>query len=128
MNTNNVKAHRESQVATTSGLFAFMDARGISQEIFGRGGPTVQFAGLDYIGAFKPQVEKMEASGGLQMPPQHGSYFNVLSCDSHVAPVRLSDLFPPANLLTGAETDWPLASSWNIDRQPHPEVWADFAP
>jgi hypothetical protein len=49
----------------------------------------------------------------MQSPPQHGTVFNVLSCDGHVLAILISILFNPEI----------SAADWNVDHQPHPEFW-----
>jgi prepilin-type processing-associated H-X9-DG protein len=104
-------AHRESDVVSPSGMFAIMDARGQGVPLLSPP-PLFEWSGFDWTFC---QVGDPEDPGFLsvQNPPQHGKYFNVLFCDSHVAPVRLADLFNPTN----------TAQNWNIDHQPHPEFW-----
>jgi prepilin-type N-terminal cleavage/methylation domain-containing protein len=104
-------AHRETDIVAPSELFAIMDSRG-------EGLPSlsppygVAWSGLDWTACGSGNSGQQE-SQTLQNPPQHGASFNVLSCDAHVAPVRIADLFNPTN----------TAQNWNVDHQPHPEFW-----
>jgi len=46
-------------------------------------------------------------------PFQHGKFFNVSCVDGHVSAVQISVLFNPSI----------SAANWNVDHQPHPELW-----
>jgi hypothetical protein len=116
-----VLSHRESQIVEPSEMYAFMDSRGSPMTI-PDGNNTIQaWAGWDSTDGIPVSKDNYPF---LQYSPQHGAYFNVLSCDLHVADVRVSDLFetvPPAG--PGPLPDWKTAPNWNIDHQPHVEDW-----
>jgi prepilin-type processing-associated H-X9-DG protein len=108
---NPLPAHTEAQVVAPSELFLVMDARGeVSSALLPFYG--FSFAGLDCAGCI-PTVGWGNEVTGQQMPLQHGPRFNVLSCDGHVAPFEILDLFNRTN----------SARRWNIDNQPHRELW-----
>jgi type II secretory pathway pseudopilin PulG len=113
--------HRESQITAPSELFAFVDARGSTITMPSGNATTQVWAGWD-------STDGTPVTGGaypcLQGAPQHGSRFNVLSCDSHVSSVQISDLFErtPAPGQSSPPL-WKSASHWNIDNQPHVEAW-----
>jgi prepilin-type processing-associated H-X9-DG protein len=66
------------------------------------------FAGV--AGCIKMSPYKMDN----ETAAPHGSGYNMLFVDGHVAWVKRSDyLFPPRS-----------APNWNNDHQPHPEEWA----
>jgi prepilin-type N-terminal cleavage/methylation domain-containing protein len=101
-------AHRESDIVTPSQLYAIMDARG--QDVPGLTAPhALGWTGVDSTSCGAGAVSQQT----LQTPPQHGQVFNVLSCDTHVDAIRITDLFNPTN----------SAQNWNVDHQPHPEFW-----
>jgi type II secretory pathway pseudopilin PulG len=113
--------HRESQVTAPSELYAFMDARGSPITVRSGNATTQVWAGWD-------STDGTPVTAGvypfLQGTPQHGSYFNVLSCDAHVSAVRLSDLFEAAPRPgQSSQPGWKSARKWNIDNQPHVEEW-----
>jgi prepilin-type N-terminal cleavage/methylation domain-containing protein/prepilin-type processing-associated H-X9-DG protein len=102
---------RESRVLMPTEMYAIMDARGY---------PGSPFWGSD--GTFCSPWYEMPQAGDrnttpstpwLSNPPQHGNYFNVLSCDGHVAAIKIVDLFNPTN----------TARNWNNDHMPHQEYW-----
>jgi prepilin-type N-terminal cleavage/methylation domain-containing protein len=104
-------ALRESRVLMPSEMFAIMDSRGYP-------GSGPMFWGLDSVYC-SPWYQFSAGNPTPQTPyvinpPQHGLSFNVLSCDGHVASIRLTDLFSPTN----------TAVHWNNDHQPHKEYWA----
>jgi prepilin-type N-terminal cleavage/methylation domain-containing protein len=104
-------AHRGSDLVAPSEMFAIMDSRGEGLPLLSP--PyTVAWSGLDWTFC-GPGAPGQPGFQSLQIPPQHGTVFNVLSCDAHVAAVRLADLFNPTN----------TAQNWNVDHQPHPEFW-----
>jgi prepilin-type N-terminal cleavage/methylation domain-containing protein len=114
---DSIHPRTESQIVAPSDMFAFMDAQG---------GPWGNsWAGWDWtMGAASGSAT--DGYYSLQTPQQHGGYFNVLSSDSHVAAVRVSDLFQYAEEDVGGGKPflpWKYARSWNIDHQPHPEAW-----
>jgi prepilin-type N-terminal cleavage/methylation domain-containing protein/prepilin-type processing-associated H-X9-DG protein len=113
-----VHPRADSQIVAPSDTFALMDSRGFLM------GST--FAGWDWT--MGPLGDQSDQSGegyqAFQTPPQHGKYFNVLFCDSHVASLRISDLFLPSNNPSSPMPAWQYASDWNVDHQPHPEFWS----
>ena len=102
-------AHRESDIVAPSELFAIMDSRGALLPSLSPPYTDLSWSGFDWTEC-GPGTSGQQT---LQSPPQHGTVFNVLSCDAHVAAVRLADLFNPTN----------TAQNWNVDHQPHPEYW-----
>jgi prepilin-type N-terminal cleavage/methylation domain-containing protein len=105
-------ARRASQIVAPSELFAFMDATGWW-------GGLDQWQGRDYACAGAQANPAPKGGTGVQNPPQHGNYFNVVSPDTHVAVIRTANLFyglaPSFTFTTAAE--------WNVDNRPHPELW-----
>jgi prepilin-type N-terminal cleavage/methylation domain-containing protein len=104
----NMPPVRENQVLMPSDMFAIMDCR--------EGVPPPGQSG--FFGSYSTECFPLGPLGGaasekFHQPPQHGARFNVLSCDSHVVSIRLTDLFNPTN----------TASSWNHDHQAHPDLW-----
>src|SRR5262249_47592816 len=104
-------ALRESRVLVPGEMFAIMDSRGY---------PGSRFYGLDgvYCSPWYDTAQDAETSAArttpwIANPPQHGKNFNVLSCDGHVASIRVIELFNPTN----------TAVNWNNDHQPHKEYW-----
>jgi prepilin-type processing-associated H-X9-DG protein len=93
-------AIKESLVVMPSEMFAIMDSLTI---------PDIPQFGSDFTYCCYPTLEPLQ----LVLPPQHGKGFNVLSCDGHVAFLKLTDLFNPTT----------TAQNWNNDHQPHPETW-----
>jgi hypothetical protein len=96
-----------------SEMFAIMDARGGLLRI----GGTTGWCGLDWTACVVcPATNIIEVGSNYHLlnPPQHGNYFNVLSCDAHVSAIPIADLFNPEV----------TARNWNVDHQPHPELWS----
>jgi prepilin-type N-terminal cleavage/methylation domain-containing protein len=104
-----VPPHSQADVVAPSELFAIMDSRGGP---YGLGGSQL-FVGFDWTFCIPTGAAGDTA---LQTPPQHGKYFNVESPDGHVASVLITNLFDPTK----------MARNWNVDHQPHPELW--YAP
>jgi prepilin-type processing-associated H-X9-DG protein len=119
-------ARREAEVIAPAEMFAIMDSQTlipyslVVQAVSGYGGNisgcTVMGTGwsgnawADCAAAFANQVS---SSKGVFWPTQHGQAHNVLFCDGHVAPVKVTDLMNPAK----------TALNWNYDHQPHREYW-----
>lgn len=107
--------HSEAQIVAPSEMFAIMDTSTRAQPPLVLDSPQpVSFfsvgpgwSGLDFTGCFWLGLPRRNA------PLPHGPAFNVLFCDGHVAPVRVTDLFNPTR----------TAQNWNFDHQPHPELW-----
>jgi prepilin-type processing-associated H-X9-DG protein len=93
-------ARKETDIAAPGELADITDACGL-------GGGTPSWFGLDYV--FCAPVYPIS----FQVPPQHGTFFNVLYTDGHVTVNRIPDLFTPEV----------MARHWNIDNKPHPELW-----
>jgi hypothetical protein len=112
--------HRESETVAPSELYAFMDSRGSPMVVPSGNSTTQVWAGWD-------STDGTPVSTGdypfLQGAPQHGAYFNVLSCDGHVSAARLSDLFQQVPPGSGHAPGWKSAHNWNVDNQPHAENW-----
>ena len=104
---------RDSQVLVPSDMIAIMDSKGTTNATVGVGLPSTKpvFSGFYEISgaALYPNLQ----NASFQKAPQHGKNFNVLFCDGHVQPIKVSDLFKPAI----------SAVSWNYDHQPHHETW-----
>jgi hypothetical protein len=126
---NKMPAHSDVQVVEPAETFAIMDTAATipygsswSQTTFlnqgtpppywiGSGWTGIDWASCIIVGLAHSTIGP---STFLQLSPkQHGQFFNVLSCDGHVASVRLTNLFNPES--TGR--------NWNFDHQPHPELW-----
>lgn len=97
--------HRESDIVAPSEMFAFLDSRGLFNTLSPSTG-ALAWNGVDFAAGIPSPPGYSVAT-----PPQHGTVFNVVSCDAHVDAVRLSDLFTPEK----------TAPHWNFDHQPHPE-------
>jgi prepilin-type N-terminal cleavage/methylation domain-containing protein len=105
-----LQPRKPSQVVAPSEMFAFMDVWEETND-FG-------WCGWDHTGA------AIQRGNGFQKPPQHGNYFNVVSCDDHVEALKITNLFYMVGV--GAEVMTPnyhfsTATQWNIDHKPHPE-------
>jgi prepilin-type N-terminal cleavage/methylation domain-containing protein/prepilin-type processing-associated H-X9-DG protein len=117
-----IHARRESQIVAPSDLFAFTDSRGSWL--------NDQWEGWDWTVAsmpsFNPFPMGQEGYQSLENPPQHGKYFNVLSCDGHVVGMRITELFYPA---VGGPQPGSLfvmsavAAEWNVDHKAHSDLW-----
>ena len=53
---------------------------------------------------------------GTKIRLQHATYFNVVCCDGHVLAVPVTTLFNPLK----------TAQNWNVDHQPHTELWGFY--
>ena len=78
----NASPTRDSSVVAPANMFEMMDSRGWLD-----GSPS-QWAGWDLAVSTGDGVD-------IQTPPQHGAFFNVVFCDSHVLPIRTTFLFTP---------------------------------
>jgi prepilin-type N-terminal cleavage/methylation domain-containing protein len=117
--------HSEVQVVAPGEMFAIMDTAEIFQDstvtsAFPTGGGwngfdnTGCFFGYPSSGAgFANNHGVFDPKYVSAFPDPHDKTLNVLSCDGHVAAIRISDLFNPTN----------TAPNWNFDHQPHPESW-----
>ncbi|MGO8697556.1 MAG: hypothetical protein ACLQVY_07555 [Limisphaerales bacterium] len=117
-------ARRPSELVAPSDLFAFTDSRGRW------GGQTFpQWEGWDWtlagIGTFDPLPFGQDGYQGLENPPQHGKYFNVLYADGHVTGMRLVELFYPAPVPPNSPFI-KTAADWNIDHKPHSGDWDEI--
>jgi prepilin-type N-terminal cleavage/methylation domain-containing protein/prepilin-type processing-associated H-X9-DG protein len=90
---------KELAIVASSEMYAVADARCIVGQ---------SFAGVaGYIKMLPYRLDNETAA-------PHGSGYNMLFVDGHVALVKRSDyLYPPRT-----------ADNWNRDNQPHPEAWA----
>jgi prepilin-type N-terminal cleavage/methylation domain-containing protein/prepilin-type processing-associated H-X9-DG protein len=97
---------KESQVVAPSEMYAMMDSRGQSTTSLG-----IYYTRPQWWGCIFAYSEPLSDANpfSMQSPPQHGSFFNVAFCDTHVAPVRIDDLFNLA-----------LAMYWNCSHQTLP--------
>jgi prepilin-type N-terminal cleavage/methylation domain-containing protein len=116
---SNIPPRSDAQVVAPSEMFTIMDSRGVPHAGV-PGTSTTGWAGYDWTACIPTDtLAHAEAYGDpyggnmVATPPQHRTAFNVVSCDSHVAAVPLSDLFNATN----------TAVHWNFDHQPHPELW-----
>jgi prepilin-type processing-associated H-X9-DG protein len=90
---------KELAVVAPAQMYAVADARCYVDQ---------SFAGV--VGEIKMTYTKMEN----EAPEPHGSGYNMLFVDGHVDWIQRKDfLYPPRT-----------ARNWNLDNQPHPEVWA----
>jgi prepilin-type processing-associated H-X9-DG protein len=91
---------KEADIVAPGELVDITDARGVYP-------PGLSGYGVDcaYCGGVGIGV------GQIQIPPQHGSVFNVLYADGHVTVQRIPDLFIPQI----------MAQHWNYDNKPHDE-------
>jgi prepilin-type N-terminal cleavage/methylation domain-containing protein/prepilin-type processing-associated H-X9-DG protein len=120
----------EAHVIAPSQMFAVMD----SQEIIPYpvstrvGWPlsTYQYSGtglsgFDYICGAMPGAELDTQADHNQTrygAIQHGKDYNVVFCDAHVEAAPRANLFWPNLPLS--------ARRWNVDNQPHEDLWAEF--
>jgi prepilin-type processing-associated H-X9-DG protein len=129
-NPYHIPAHCQTEIVAPSQLFAIMDTAPdwtmIGQQppldnipssfitFLGTGWSGWDTTGL-FVGGYPPNlvwnIGPFPFAGVFL--PTHGKALNVLSCDGHVAAGRISDLFTPTI----------SASDWNVDNQPHPELW-----
>jgi prepilin-type N-terminal cleavage/methylation domain-containing protein len=114
-----------AQVVAPSEMFALMDTQESLQpnaygtqlpnpgwSLIGPGWSGQDYAYCTFRGFFYP----LPGSGRIAQGPtpiQHGTVFNVVFTDAHVAAVPSSDVFNPTN----------RARNWNVDHQPHREFW-----
>ncbi len=96
---------REAEVISPSAMFAIMDTIEASSD-------PIANTGADWIWCFY-RPSPVELGTPKPIPVQHTTYFNVVYCDAHVLAVPESTLFNPAK----------SAQNWNVDHQPHPELW-----
>jgi prepilin-type processing-associated H-X9-DG protein len=90
---------KELAIVAPSRMYAVADARCLA-------GPS--FAGVAGCIKMSPYILDNETA------PPHGSGYNMLFVDGHVAWVKRNDfLYPPRT-----------ARNWNLDNQPHPEEWS----
>jgi prepilin-type N-terminal cleavage/methylation domain-containing protein/prepilin-type processing-associated H-X9-DG protein len=117
---NAALAHHESQVTAPAELYAFMDARGSPITVRVGNNTTQVWAGWDHTDGIPTSSDDYPF---LQSRPQHDAYFNVLFCDSHVAAVRVANLFETVPPASHPAPGWTSAHNWNIDNQAHSENW-----
>jgi prepilin-type N-terminal cleavage/methylation domain-containing protein len=100
-------AIRETRIVAPAELFQMMDARGtwLATSLVSKPG----WAGNDLACA----ITNGGGNENVEMPPQHGTIFNVAFTDNHVLAVRTTVL-----------RNWQIsAQNWNNDHQPHEEIW-----
>lgn len=112
--------HSDAQVVAPGETFAIMDTQETipppdmalyASELSWAGS---SWTGYDWTGCFDANRSSLNPANNFKSSPrQHGQYFNVAFCDAHVTDVPLSLLFNATN----------SASNWNVDHQPHPELW-----
>ncbi len=104
----------DAQVVVPSQMIAITDAACPAGYLgfpgIGYGGT---FIGYDFNAGWPSTTTQNPFAHIIQNPPQHGRNFNVLFCDGHVPPMKVTDLMSSSN----------SASLWNYDHQPHPEGW-----
>jgi prepilin-type N-terminal cleavage/methylation domain-containing protein/prepilin-type processing-associated H-X9-DG protein len=71
------------------------------------------WAGIDFNLNWPRETTVSPFKSAIEIPPQHGTSFNVLFCDSHVSFMKVADLAVCSK----------SANLWNYDHQPHPEGW-----
>ena len=123
-----LSAHTDAQVvAAPSQTYAIMDTQEVlpnadvsSVPNYTNNGVSLGsgWSGADYTGCLTTGYDIGPTPYSLtdflqRFPKQHDQYFNVVFCDAHVANVRIADLFNPMT----------TARNWNVDYQPHPELW-----
>jgi len=106
----------ESQIKSPSQMFSIGESRFLSATINGiPGGYDELTCGWlnwkDYVGPKPSGVTWTEPLAFDQQ--RHGTTYNQLFCDNHIAALNPWVLFNPTN----------TAALWNRDHQPHPEVW-----
>jgi prepilin-type N-terminal cleavage/methylation domain-containing protein/prepilin-type processing-associated H-X9-DG protein len=97
-----------SRVIVPSDMIAFADSRSLRGTDSG-GGWALVAPGNDMIW-LKAQENTIVDE---DEPIRHGKNYNVLFCDGHVAPIPREYFITISN----------IATSLNIDHQPHPETW-----
>jgi prepilin-type N-terminal cleavage/methylation domain-containing protein/prepilin-type processing-associated H-X9-DG protein len=98
----------ESQVKVPSEMLSISETRFLTDKVVKIPNGTVQSGsgGSDALGCG-------EIGSALFDPARHGKNYNLLLCDGHVGAMSPWDLFNPTN----------SAPMWNIDHQPHPDLW-----
>jgi prepilin-type N-terminal cleavage/methylation domain-containing protein/prepilin-type processing-associated H-X9-DG protein len=121
--TSNCPPRSEAQIVAPSELFAIMDTicYFAPQSLLNPGGKIADgggWSGQDDTCVNLPSALQFLGLQNQMVPvyDQHGKNFNVLSCDGHVAAIPFSNLFDPTI----------TSRNWNVDDQPHPELWGAF--
>ena len=108
---------KDADVVAPSEMFAIMD----TQEGEVPETNISPYTGWDWTWCdnFSPGVNRMMTAVGNGVinfnTLQHGKLFNVGFCDAHVSAIPIVKIFNPST----------TARNWNVDHQPHPELWID---
>lgn len=110
----NRPATSQSQVRAPSQMLAIGESRHRGErEVSNDSGVFVMYCG-NFAGP--PGLASLLRNyyyGSPPLPERHGTNYNQLFCDGHVASMNPRILFNPTN----------SAAIWNYDHQPHPELW-----
>ena len=100
-------ACKESEVLLPTETFVIGESRVWPKDMDGSRFPA------GYNGMIIGIVPPPNLNGWHPFPLRHGKNYNQLCCDGHVEAIKPLVLFDPTQ----------TAVRWNIDHQPHPELW-----